>query len=58
MINKTSLRGIGFIGLLFIAFLILKLTDTIDWSWCWVASPLWIPILIVIMVIIFFNTDL
>ena len=23
-------------------FLVLKLTDIIDWSWLWVTSPLWI----------------
>jgi hypothetical protein len=26
---------------LFIVFLILKLTNTIDWSWWWVTCPLW-----------------
>lgn len=26
----------------FIVFLILKLTNVIDWSWWWVTSPLWI----------------
>jgi len=33
--------------IVFIVFLILKLTDNIDWSWIWVTSPLWIPILLV-----------
>ena len=28
---------------LFIVFLVLKLTGTIDWSWWWVTSPLWLP---------------
>ena len=28
--------------ILFIVFLALKLTKTIDWSWVWVTSPLWI----------------
>ena len=32
--------------ILFVVFLILKLTDNIDWSWWWVTSPLWIPIVI------------
>jgi hypothetical protein len=32
----------------FIVFLILKLTDNIDWSWWWIFSPLWIPIALVI----------
>jgi len=34
--------GIGFVGLLTILFVGLKLTDYIDWSWWWVLSPLWI----------------
>lgn len=32
---------IGFLGLLGIVFIILKLTGVIDWSWWWVTSPLW-----------------
>lgn len=35
--------GIGFCGLLAIAFIVLKLTNFISWSWWWVLSPLWIP---------------
>jgi len=34
--------------ILFLIFLVLKLTDNIDWSWWWVTSPLWIPILFVL----------
>jgi hypothetical protein len=43
--------------ILFIVFLILKLTDKIDWSWVWVTSPLWIPFLfaVSILVLIFFS---
>ena len=29
---------------MFLVFLILKLTDHIDWSWWWVTAPLWIPL--------------
>lgn len=45
--------GIGFLGLLTILFIGLKLTGHIAWSWLWVLSPLWIPLgaLIAIMVI-------
>ena len=28
--------------ILTIVFVVLKLTDIIDWSWLWVVSPLWI----------------
>ena len=53
---KNKSNGIGLSGLLFVIFLVLKLTDNIDWSWWWVTSPLWIPLLIVIffLFIIFF----
>ena len=38
--SKSS--GVGFMGLLTIAFIVLKLTNVITWSWVWVLSPLWI----------------
>jgi hypothetical protein len=44
MANKTSSDGIGFGTVLFLVFLVLKLTGNIDWSWWWVTSPLWIPL--------------
>lgn len=40
--NKTGGSSIGLGMILFIVFLILKLTNHIDWSWWWVTSPLWI----------------
>ena len=44
MSNKTSVSyGPGLPTLLFITFLVLKLTHVIDWSWWWVTAPLWIP---------------
>ena len=33
---------ISFTMLLFLIFLVLKLTGHIDWSWLWVCAPLWI----------------
>lgn len=41
--NKETSGGIGFCGLLTIAFVVLRLTGYIDWSWWWVLSPIWIP---------------
>lgn len=38
--------------LIFIVFLVLKLTDVIDWSWWWVTAPLWISLLIVVLIFI------
>lgn len=40
--SNSSGSGIGFVGLLTVAFIVLKLTHYIDWSWWWVLSPLWI----------------
>lgn len=40
--NNNS-GGIGLGTVLFVAFLILKLTHVIDWSWWWITAPLWIP---------------
>ena len=37
--------------LLFIVFLVLKLVGVISWSWWWVFSPIWIPLLIVVILI-------
>ena len=35
--------GAGILTILFVVFLVLKLTDQIDWSWWWVTAPLWGP---------------
>lgn len=48
--NETRSGGIGLGGLLFVVFLVLKLTHVIAWSWVWVLAPLWIPLGIAILV--------
>ena len=47
--KSTASGGVGFTGLLLIAFIILKLVGVIDWSWWWVLSPLWISVAIVLV---------
>ncbi len=44
--------GLSLTMVLFIVFLILKLTNNIDWSWWWVTCPLWIGLAIVIAVLL------
>lgn len=39
---KNSGSNIGITTILTLIFVVLKLTDTIDWSWWWVVSPIWI----------------
>jgi uncharacterized membrane protein len=38
---------ITFPTLLFLVFLVLKLTQVIGWSWWWITAPIWGTILIV-----------
>ena len=45
-------EGVGFLGLLQIAFIILKLCKVINWSWLWVLSPLWGSVAFVIVLVI------
>lgn len=52
--SGNSSGGIGFVGLLTIAFIVLKLTEVINWSWWWVLSPLWITAGLVIAVALIF----
>lgn len=51
---------IGFAGLLAVAFIVLKLTGYIAWSWLWVLSPLWIgfAIWLAILVVLMFLAGL
>ena len=44
MVKENTSSGMGIGMILFIVFLVLKLTDVINWSWWWVTSPLWIPL--------------
>ena len=45
---ESKSGGIGLDVILFVVFLVLKLTHVIDWSWWWVTSPLWIPVALVV----------
>lgn len=50
--NNTTAGGIGFCGLLAVAFIVLKLTGVIGWSWLWVLAPIWIPTAITLAIIV------
>lgn len=41
-------NGSWFLPALALAFIILKLTGVIAWSWWWILAPLWIPFAIVL----------
>lgn len=50
--SKSSSGGIGVTGLLGVAFVVLKLTGHIDWSWWWVLAPFWVPVALVVAVLL------
>ena len=50
--SASAKGGVGFCGLLTIVFIVLKLLGKIDWSWIWVLSPLWIPFVIWVVVVV------
>ena len=51
--NESNTRGgIGFCGLLTIAFIVLKLCNVITWSWVWVLCPLWIGFALAVLIIL------
>lgn len=50
--GSNSSGGIGFVGLLTVAFIVLKLTGVITWSWLWVLSPAWISASVGVLVLL------
>lgn len=54
--NSTSGGGgIGFMGMLAIVFIALKLMKVITWSWWWVLAPLWAPLLIIMSMMVILS---
>lgn len=51
MSEKESSGGVSLSVVLFVVFLVLKLSGIIAWSWWWVTAPLWIPTAFVLMVL-------
>ena len=51
-VSSSSSSGIGFVGLLTIVFIVLKLIGKITWSWWWVLSPLWISAGLVLLILL------
>lgn len=46
--EKIIYRGPGVLGILGVAFVVLKLTGYIDWSWWWVTAPFWGPLALLV----------
>jgi hypothetical protein len=54
--DKTNItyNGAGFAELLCLAFIVLKLTNVINWSWWIVTAPIWIQFILIIITLIFY----
>lgn len=51
--NSSAVSGgIGFTGLLTVAFIVLKLCNVITWSWFWVLSPLIFSVGLVLLILL------
>ena len=50
--ENNSSQGIGFVGVLTVVFIVLKLTEFIAWSWWWVLSPVLISTGLVVVVLL------
>lgn len=56
--DNSNSTGIGFFGALTLLFIGLKLGNVINWSWFWVLSPVIIPFilaLVIILIILFLD---
>lgn len=42
--KERSGRKLSLPIIVFLAFLMLKLANIIDWEWLWVCAPLWLPV--------------
>lgn len=42
--------GLGFLSVLTLIFITLKLCGVITWSWLWVLAPTWIPLCIMLII--------
>ena len=52
MEKQVIYKGPGILGLLGVAFVVLKLVGVIDWSWWWVLAPFWIPLALTAIILI------
>lgn len=55
MSNKgnSSPFGLSIMSVLTLIFIVLKLTNLIDWSWWWITAPLWGGLVVALLVLAF-----
>lgn len=52
MEKQVIYKGPSILGLLGVAFVVLKLVGVINWSWWWVLLPFYMPVILVIIILI------
>lgn len=52
--DAQTAQGLSLQVIVFVVFLILKLTGLISWSWWWVTSPLWIVAALIVAITIIY----
>jgi len=50
--NSSSSSSVSILGLLGVAFVVLKLCGVINWSWWWVTLPFWGPLAIIAVILL------
>ena len=50
--SSFPLVGTELLPLLFVVFLVLRLTGVIAWSWWWVTAPLWSPLALAVALVL------
>ena len=50
MSEERKTVNVGFMGLLALIFITLKLTGFIDWSWWYVTAPLWGGVVLILVI--------
>lgn len=48
--NETRYAGLSWSGLLGVAFIVLKLTHVINWSWWFVLMPFYVPLVLALVI--------
>lgn len=48
--NETRYVGLSWSGLLGVAFIVLKLTHVINWSWWFVLMPFYVPLVLALVI--------
>lgn len=48
--GDNAKASFGILDALLIVFIVLKLCGVINWSWWWVLSPIWLPLVIILII--------